>query len=356
MNRFLLLLILISATAFSAKKEISPYEMLRNIKSPQQLLFPHLPGKYCAEVTLGGNIADEMNKTLKSLELETPIYKESFDGNRFTLSVANKNYPLQTKDLLSGILNPVELIDITVASVLKYKSADQYKEIVNNTNIKCSLENYNGQTVMEFRLTPKGNRFAYSYDDNGAYIHESWLTEMKIVKDTVMNIVYKVDFTKLSRTISNDNLSQPQTDTSRITYLFTYYQDNGWILPSRLSMSLNKSLVLEINANYKKEKDRIIFSNKEISSFKNGNKASLTIQYGQYDLQTCGFEKQISGKNYSIHLEKASELAKKASDELRKGNITSSMRVLEKIVSRYRDTPQAVEAEKLLSQMPSGPQ
>jgi hypothetical protein len=357
LNIFSLLLIFAAfGSAFCSSKEISPYEMLRNIKSPQQLLFPHLPDKYCVEVVLGGSIANEMNKTLKSLDLETPVYKESFDGNGFSLSVANKNYPLQTRDLLSGILNPVEFIDITVGSVLKYKSTEQYREIVNNTRINYSSVNFDGRAALVFRLTPKGDRFAYSYNDNGAFVQESWMSDMRIIKDSALNIVYEIDFTKLSRTFSNDNLNRPGIDTAHISYLFTYYHDNGYCLPSKLSMSLDGSLILEISANYKKQKDKFVFDNKEICSYKNGTKSCLVVQYGTYELKSCQFEKQISDKKYSIRLEKASELAKKASDELRKGNITASMRVLEKIVSRYRDTPQAVEADKLLSQIPSGPQ
>ena len=43
----------------------------------------------------------------------------------------------------------------------------------------------------------------------------------------------------------------------------------------------------------------------------------------------------------------------KAVDYLRKGNISASALVLREIAEKYDDTPQAIEARRLLSQLPS---
>jgi hypothetical protein len=117
----LFLCVITSGTVAEKQTRSGPYDpghlLLRTIKSPQQLLFPHFAKRYCVPVTLSGPIADEMGKAITDAGLEQPGYRESFDGKRFSLFLSNENYPLYTRDLLSGILNPPEMIDMAVSSI-----------------------------------------------------------------------------------------------------------------------------------------------------------------------------------------------------------------------------------------------
>jgi hypothetical protein len=88
----LLLFPVSSALAAGANNQPDGYALLKGIQSPQELLFPFFPKKYCVPVTLSGKIADEMKSALDSLKLELPRYSERFNGKAFDLVLSNEGY------------------------------------------------------------------------------------------------------------------------------------------------------------------------------------------------------------------------------------------------------------------------
>ncbi|HMD68540.1 MAG TPA: hypothetical protein VKF42_06620, partial [Chitinivibrionales bacterium] len=142
------------------------YEKLRSVQSPDRMVFSRMPPEYTVPVTLSGDIADEMEKTLRAVNLEAPHYEEVLDKNhQFHLLLANRNYSLETRDLLSGVLNPGEMIDIVVSSVLRYRQEEKFRDITDQTVITCAPGRQGDKATLRFELAPKGKYFAYSYDD-----------------------------------------------------------------------------------------------------------------------------------------------------------------------------------------------
>jgi hypothetical protein len=179
----LLLFPVSSALAAGANNQPDGYALLKGIQSPQELLFPFFPKKYCVPVTLSGKIADEMKSALDSLKLELPRYSERFNGKAFDLVLSNEGYTANTRELLSGIMNPVELIDIVVSSVVKYREVGKFSEIMRETKVTADTCTYANGPAYRITLAPKGDRFSYSYQDMGAIVHESWLTMLTLTID-----------------------------------------------------------------------------------------------------------------------------------------------------------------------------
>ena len=277
---------------------------------------------------------------------------ESFDGSNFHLSITNETYPEQTRDLLSGVLNPLEMIDLIIQSLVKYKSTQKFAELIAETNPQMQKSSTN-PSMLVIHLTPRGKRFAYNYDDNGALIQESFTTQMDIVIDTTTYLVHEISTRKLHRQFSTDVTKEPSFDTLNIKYLFKYndYFKNR-VLPYQLQIFSNNKQTLEIGVNYRQEGASIVFDKKEIFSIDDSRKSDLVITYGKYSMVSCKIKKS-SAQQINKKLMAASTLSRKAEDYLRKGNISASARVLREIAEKYEDTPQAVEARRLLSQLPS---
>jgi len=165
------LILLFNCQAWPKEKApVDGYALLRSVQSPVDLLLPHLPGSYTVPVTLSGVAADEMKHHPRKAHLEAPRYEEVFDANRrFYLNLSNADYPLETRECLTGILNPVEMMEIVVASALKYRDKDMFSIIMKETNIATTVETIDGTRNYKFLVTPKGRYFGYSYQDMGAY-------------------------------------------------------------------------------------------------------------------------------------------------------------------------------------------
>ncbi len=331
------------------------YTLIKSIKSPQELLFPHFPRKYCVPVTLSGTIAAEMKGALDSLKLEPPVYRERFDGRTFGLFLMNGSYTAQTRELLGGILNPVELIDIVVESIIRYREGEKYAEIIRDTRLQQDTAVYNGRPVFVICLVPKGERFAYTYQDMGAFVHESWLTKLTLTIDTATRVVNELSTIRYSRTYDATAAERPAAGITNARYQFAYETKEGILLPARLTLFFNTAEVLKLEAWYRQQEKFFVFDRKEICSSLDGASSCLSVGYGEYRFSACDTAGQpILGrnKNYAKRLERAAELSKTASEKLRIGQIAESVRVLQKLVEQYGDTPQAVEARRLLSQLP----
>ncbi|MBN2038322.1 MAG: tetratricopeptide repeat protein [Chitinispirillaceae bacterium] len=340
--------------AAGSKKQPDGFSLIKGIQSPQELLFPFFPKKYCVPVTLTGSIADEMKNALDSLKIEMPVYNESFNGVAFDLVLANESYSSQTRELLSGILNPVELIDIVVSSVVKYRQPNEFSKIMGETKVFHDTCTYANEPAYKVSLAPTGERFAYSYQDMGTFVHESWLTMLTLTISASSRLVYELSTVRYSRTFGTGS-EKPKADMMNARYLFVYEEKDGVPLPHRLTVYFNNVEVLKLQATYRKKDKLFLFDNKELCTSIEGKPACLNVHYGDYRFALCKYAQEApkaKGKKYSNRIEKAAELSKKANDMMRKGNISKAIRALQNLVEKYGDTPQAVEAKRLLSQLP----
>jgi hypothetical protein len=337
------------------------FMLLRSIRSPDQLVIPSLPSSYTVPITLSGTVADEMRKTLDTIHLEPPRYEEVLDKkHEFHLYLANTSYALETRDMLSGVLNPVEMIDAVVSSVLKYKSDDQFIAIVNETEITVTPADAGGSPGLRAVLTPKGKYFAYSYEDMGAYIRESWLSRINCLVDTASHLVSELSLMRHSRTYIADQTQKPPVDSSLVMYGFSYTVRHERLVPAELSLSINGMPSLTLSATYRTEGRYLVFDSRKICyvnqlSAGGAGPSCLILSYGTYDINTvprASKSSSVRPGEYAAHMEKAAQLCRKALDRLRSGSIESSIPLLKKVVSDYPETPQAVEAKRLLSGLP----
>jgi hypothetical protein len=349
LRAFLFLLTLITA---AIAEESPEFKILKSIKAPQDLLFPHFPPRYCARAHLSGDVAEEMVTAIKNLQLESPFFREYFDGKEFHLYLANSNYPEQTRELLSGLLNPLELINMAVESVIKYKSEKGFAELREQAAATHEISDTDGRSVYRIKLTPRKEYFGYSYNDNGAYIDESWLKELTVVVDSSSGLVYEIDARRQDRHYTVEATEKPAAREIILKYVFSYEIRNGIPLPSEMSFFTNDEPVLEIKALYGEFGKETVFTRKTICVQQESQKSCLDIGYTDFKGKACPSSKKRDTKIYNRKLEKAALLSKKAADLLRNGNISSSTSVLEELIEKYGDTPQAVEARRLLAKLP----
>jgi hypothetical protein len=337
------------------------FAMLAKIRSPQDLLLSYFPKQYCATVELSGSVADEMKKAVTEMGLDPPRYFEYFNGSKFTLSLSNETYPVQTRDLLSGIINPPEMIDCIVASLTRYRTKNQFTALMKETNVSVSTDTLEKKPIVTITLTPKGQRFAYTYLDDGAFVQESWLTLMKVSMDTVSGLVYHIDIKKNSRFFEVSSVDTPQIQSDQYGYRFFYEHSGQRMLPKRLFISINGKKTMDVEAYFSTYgRNKVVFDKKTIcltsdSSSAPGNETCLCMTYKNYQNSICRFSVDEKKPGfYGKQLSKAADLSKKAADELRTGNISSSIRILKTLVEKYPGTPQAIEAKRLLSSVSSG--
>ena len=339
----------------------APYLVLRSVQTPRELLFSRLPSQYTVPITLSGSIAGEMKKTLQGIGLEAPSYEEVLDKTRqFHLFLANKNYSLETRDLLSGVLNPVEMIDIVVSSALKYRQEEQFRAIANETSATIASRQTQGKTMLSITLLPRGKYFAYSYEDLGAYIRESWLSAVVCVMDSASRCVHELTLHKSSRTFAADQTQKPPVDSSVLHYAFSYAPLDGALLPATLSLSINGTPSLTLEATYRREGKYLLFDTRKICYVNprapRGDSSCLMMTYGVYDINRVpqSLKQPVAPQTHAKNMEKAACLSRTALALIRKGSLDAAIAVLKKVVADFPETPQAVEARKLLSGLPGG--
>jgi hypothetical protein len=353
-----LVLLFICQVWSKGKPPIDGYTLLRSVQSPVDLLLPHLPGSYTVSVTLSGGAADEMKRTLEKLKLEAPRYEEVFDsGRRFYLNLSNANYPLETRECITGILNPVEMMEIVMASALKYRDKDMFSIIMKETNVSTAMETIDGKRIYKVQVVPKGRYFAYSYQDKGAYARESWLTALTLVMDSASHQARELVLQKYSRHYEAVKKEKPPVDSFLIRYSFMYGSFDGVVLPTELTLWVNGAQTLFLSASYRVIDGRYrVFDIRKICSSVKDSASCLTMQYGTYRTGEipAAVRKPVRPAAYAKDLEHAAQLSREALASLREGNIESSVRICKKIIGQYPETPQAVEARRLLSGLPGG--
>lgn len=352
---FLLLITAVLSQGLAESKKGHSHSILADIKTPQQLLFPHIPPKYIVALQLSGNIAEEMSAAVTRLGLEKPHYLESFDGENFFVRLANENYPQKTRDLLTGILNPAEIIDMSTESVLRYKSETFISELQKNSNISVNLSHYNQKPVWKISLTPIDKHFGYSHEDMGAAIRENWFEKLELVVDTALKVIYTIDALQIERIYSSIEQDAPEVIKRTIKYDFGYQNFNSSPLPSGFKVTMNGKPLLSISADYQEHENYALFRKKEVCSFRSKGKKCLIMSYGDYSFSVPkSIRRNERGGTISARdLSKAANLSVKATELMRKGNISAAKRVINTLVERYPETPQAIEAKEILMSLPA---
>ncbi len=354
---FLFILVCVTLVSGGTRKLSKPYQILSQIQSPHELISGYFPKNYSVPVTFSGSIADEIREVLDTLDVAMVQYSEIFDRKTgFQLNITNKDYTAQTSDLLSGILNPIEMTDIILNSILKYRDTETLLQIQKETIISFKRETQKGMPITIINLTPKGKRFCYQYKDMGAYVHESWLTVLSLTLDPATMHALKLSLTKYSRMFASDQESLPELTTSSHNYAFSYTAIEGHTVPSQLNLYVDSALTFSLAASYRKSGNYLLFDKREITYFlPNKSTSRLCIQYHDYSFtNTPKKAPDTPTDKYSKKLKRAASLSRKAIEALNKGHIHRAVNIMQTIIDNYPGTPQAVEAQKLLSGLPQG--
>jgi hypothetical protein len=155
-----------------------------------------------------------------------------------------------------------------------------------------------------------------------------------------------------------DEARKPPVDSSLLAYGFSYTVRQGSLLPAGLSLSVNGTPSLSVSATYRSEGKYVVFDTRNICYVNKGAGAvepsCLVMFYGAYRLNSVpqAIKSPVRPQEYAQHMEKAAQLVRKALDRLHSGRIESSIPLLKKVASEYPETPQAVEARRLLSGLP----
>lgn len=334
------------------------YDLLQSIPSPFEMIAPSFPPYYRTAVDLSGPVAEEMKRSLVKMGFSAPVYEETMDrGRDFNLAIANKDYPLETRALISGVLNPTEMTESLLSSLLKYRDPDFLLALRKETVTTRRATRHNGQPAILVTLRPKGSeRFSYSYEDLGSYVREAWISELSVALDSVSHRVLELTSNRHSRQVAANAAESPTGKETRHRYVFEYDTLRGEYLPSRLTLTTDDSLVVVLSARYRREGDRTVFDGRTICYRRPRTPEScLVMKYGRYAIEKpSDRQESFSGTRtkYAQRLEKAAGLSRKATAALKKGDLSEAGRVLRRLVDEYPETPQAVEAGKLLSNLP----
>jgi hypothetical protein len=200
-------------------------------------------------------------------------------------------------------------------------------------------------------LRPKGERFGYRYRDAGVYTREDWLTEMSVVVDTATSLVHELEQTKGERTITATSDRQPHAHTSRQRYVFVYRTMDEATVPVRLELHIDGTHTLTIGATYRREGKHLLFDGRTIVYHLPKGTSALSMRYGTYDLDAGRREvrRALEPAANIRKIERAAELAHKASRAFDDGRLEAAARFLRELMEDYPGTPQGVEARRILA-------
>ena len=348
-----------AAAAFLCFAKESPtddYALLRRIPTPDALFGPYLPRAYQAPVTLSGEPADQMRRSLEAMGLPAPQYEEMrTPSGAFSLALANSDYPLETRDLVSGILNPTDMMDAIVSQVLRYRDTERFDQMKKETALARTPDRINGQPVYRVHITPRGKRFNYLYEDQGAFLQETWLTGVDCVLDSASGRILELAILKHSRQTRADAAEPPPEDSSLQRYRFGYIQIDKAVLPCSLSVFSKDRHLVTISASYRRERKYLVFDSRIICCDIAGQGQScLHMSYGKYRFGNARAPAggSLKPNTYAKKLAKAASLSRKAAGEIAGGKLSPAMRTLHTLISECPETPQAIEARRLLSALP----
>lgn len=351
-----LMLALLSARPVLARDAAAApgHAILRRIQSPLDLARPCMPHRWVVPVTLSGDMAERMRKTVASHGLSEPRYEEHMERAAFSLILANPEYTLDTREMVSGILNPPEMIDLIIRSVIRYHDPDTFAKLSEQTDIAVEpLEGYSPQRL-SVTLTPRGKRFAYSYEDLGSHVYESWLVGLRIVMDTADGLIHEMEQQKRIRRHSMHQTEPPTVEEVLVLYRFSYDSSTGFIMPDRLTLSLNGTPAAAVTAGYRIQKRHVVFDTRTVCHHRPEGDACLKMAYGEYRFEKPPAAPSDAPRKQTADIARAAEASRKATEQLREGRIRAAFRTLQRLVDDYPRTPQALEARRILSDLPKG--
>lgn len=350
----LLFFILLSISlSFAESKVMEQYRIFRDVRNSFESAQKFLPKEYTVPVFISGPVAEEILARVDSLDIEKPGFIEHLDKDRnFKLLLSNKNYSSRTRELLSGILNPVEMIDGIMNSVLKFSEENFLKKLEKETTFSKKEIILSEKNNNQITLKPSGSRFNYLYKDMGAYILENWLTELTLIIDPKTNLATEMSYTKYSRLTGTSSSERKEAKKSIHTFRFRYSKIKEAILPSALRFYINNKPTAALMVEYREMDKFILFEKRTVKYIMpDGSSVDLNMDYGDYtfDKPPAPSGQISSNVKYSKNLKKAAERAREASSALREGKLTNAANILKTIVDRYPGTPQAVEASRILT-------
>jgi len=324
---------------------------------PKELIAPHFPENYTTQLSLEGKISDEITTSLKNQGLEKPQFRETYSRkNGFKLLLVNENYSLSTKNMISGIFNPLEMIELTIESLVRFRDPNKFGRLQKETSMQVSNEGFRGKRIYRVDLSPRKERFAYTYEDQGNSIKEKWLQHLSASIDSVSLLIYKISLVQCTKVIHANQSIRPRVDTTAKEYIIRYTEGSQPVLPHDLSVYINAHKVLEITADYQKVNKYTVFKSRYICFISDKKtKKCLTMNYGDYNFKTSIISKikrNMQEKPSTADINKAAVLAEKATQAMDEGELEKAMRYFKKLIRNYPQTPQGVEAGNLVKNLP----
>ena len=340
-------------SASGTQKLTGPYAALTRIQSPHEMVAAVFPKRYRVPVKLSGSIAQEIVAILDTMDIDKPQYAEHYDRKRgFVLHLVNEQFPAQTGEMISGILNPVDMTGAVLHSFLKYRNSENLIAIQNETTIEVNNRHKDGRTEMCIVLKPKGTRFCYEYSDFGAYLRESWLSLLSVVVDSATMLAQELTLHRHHCEYNAAQQERPPAEVVHQRFVFSYTTMNGSVLPSRLDLYVDSLLTLTFSARYRRNGSSVMFDTRKITYFfPEKATSSLVMTFGEYNLNARkrSTKRSSSLNKYGKKLRRAAAYSRKATEALNSGQIERAVHLMKTIIENCPDTPQAVEAQKLLS-------
>ncbi len=346
--------VLLLSGSISAKENLmEQYRVFRDVRGSFEKAQKYLPKEYTVPVQISGTIAEEILAQVDTLGIEKPGFIEHLDKDkRFKLLLANENYSSRTRELLSGILNPVEMIEAIMKSVLKFSEESFLKKLEKETTFTKDTVSDEEQKLIRVTLKPSGTRFNYAYKDMGAYMIENWLTELTLKIYPENNLAAELSYTKHSRLTGTSSGERKDPKISRHTFRFKYKKVKDIEIPSALRFYIDGKPTAALSVNYREEDNFILFENRNVKYIMpDGRSSELRMDYGKYifDKPPEPSGQITSNDKYSKNLKKAADRAREASQAISDGKLSTAANILKTIVDRYPGTPQAVEASRILT-------
>lgn len=332
----------------------TPHDVLRRIRSPLDMARPCMPRRYVVPVQVHGSMAEQIGATLAERGLEKPQFEERMDLGTFSLVLANQAYTIDTRELVSGILNPPEMIDLVVRSVIRYHDPDTFRQVIDETNaVVKPVPDAPGRVAVV--LTPKGKRFAYRYQDLGTNVDESWLEGLTVVMDTTHNLIHELVQQRRIRRYTIQRTTAPSVQKLTIRYAFSYDSSTGHALPRRLEVFVHDRSSMVVEATYRTEGKHVVFDERSVCHGRGDTRSCLYMRYGSYRFEKPRPLPPKSKPTEAVReIERAAELSREAMEQLRAGDIRASLRTLQRLIDEHPRTPQALEARRLLEDLPYG--
>lgn len=350
-------IVLVCAATLATAVPRDGYRLLREIRSPLEMARHTLPHSYRAELEVSGPVVDHMRASMTSQNLEPPRFVEtSKRPGVFNLQIANESYPLDTREMLSGILNPADLIDVVLTSLMRFRDEESFDRLRKETTASVAPAPSAGPQALAITLIPVSNRFGYTYDDRGTLVSESWLRSLRAEIDTVDFLLHKLELVRSRREYSIEEPVKPPLQELLVRYEITYTASaQGVPLPSELQLFINDTLILEVSAGYRREKQYTVFDNRRICSYTGAAAQCLEMKYVSYQFGSVATPRAAaSDAARTRRIQKASELSRKAQEQMRIGEIKEAFRTLQRLALDFAETPQGLEAIKLLDGLPRG--